>query len=269
MRELSFDNVSLIYRKDNNEVQALDGLSFSVESGASAAIIGPSGCGKSSLLKMACGLISPTSGSVSIDGAPIDKPRSETAFIPQDFGILPWKSVQANAELGLKMRHVARRERSQKAASVLGSLGLGEFARSYPSQLSGGMKQRLALARALAFDVDLLLMDEPLSALDSLLREQIQDMLLELWREKGYAQIMVTHSIEEAVFLGERIVIMDSRPGKVIAQIDNSEMGSVSYRQSATFHDRCDEIRLLLMEKKPEKCAFDASCQLEEGEGVA
>lgn len=259
MNELSFDNVSLVYKKDGREVQALDGLSFSVASGASVAIIGPSGCGKSSLLKMACGLLAPSSGQVSIDGAPIDRPRSETAFIPQDFGILPWKNVQANAELGLKIRHVPRRERKQRAACVLGSLGLGEFARSYPSELSGGMKQRLALARALTLDIDLLLMDEPLSALDSLMREQIQDMLLDLWCERRYAQVMVTHSIEEAVFLGERIVIMDSRPGKVVAQIDNPDMGSVSYRQSAIFHDRCDEIRSLLMGRYASESSLEAS----------
>lgn len=248
MNELAFDNVSLVYRKDGREVKAIDGLSFVVSSGESVAIIGPSGCGKSSLLKMACALVRPTSGDVTFDDAPLVEPRSNVALIPQDFGLLPWKSVRSNVELGLKIRHIARDERRQKADAALASLDLQDFSRSYPSELSGGMKQRVALARALALDVDLLLMDEPLSALDSLLRERIQGMLLGLWRARRYAQIMVTHSIEEAVYLGERILIMDHRPGKVIAEIDNHGMGDTSFRQSFLFHDRCDMIRGMLVD---------------------
>lgn len=246
MEELVFDNVSLVYEKDGRRICALEDLSFTVSQGESVAIIGPSGCGKSSLLRMACGLQKPTSGCVRIDGRQVDAPGNDTALIPQDFGLLPWKNVQANAELGLKIRHVARDERRRRARCALSSLGLDEFASAYPNELSGGMRQRLALARALALDVGLMLLDEPLSALDSLLREQIQDMLLNLWRSKDYAQVMVTHSIEEAVFLGQRILIMDDRPGKIIAEIVNDQVATDSFRQSAAFHGLCDDIRSLL-----------------------
>ena len=200
--------------EDGKGTLALDGLSFSVEKGESVAIIGPSGCGKSSTLQMAAGLLQPTSGKVTIDGAPVTAPRQDTSLILQDFGLLPWKTVRDNAELGLKIHGVGKAERRQRAERALGLVGLQDFAQAYPSGLSGGMRQRLALARSLALDVDLLLMDEPLSALDALLREQLQDTLLALWQAQGYAQILVTHSIEEAVFLGQRILVLTPRPGR-------------------------------------------------------
>lgn len=248
MEALAFDNVSLIYETDGRSSVALSDVDLRVAAGESVAIIGPSGCGKTSILKLACALRRPTEGSVRVEGAPLEAPRSDVAYIPQDFGILPWKSVLANAELGLKLRGVSRAERRQKAVTALDAVGLSGFERSRPSELSGGMKQRLALARALALDVDLLLLDEPLSAIDWLLREQLQDMLLELWQSKGYAQMLVTHSIEEAVFLGQRIVIMSARPGTVVAQVLNARAGSADYRESAPFHEMCDRVRRLLAE---------------------
>lgn len=242
MKTLRFENVSLSY----DGLLALDGLDLEVEGGQSVAIIGPSGCGKSSSLSLAAGLARPTSGSVEIDGVPVDGPREATGLILQGFGLLPWKTVRKNAELGLKVRGVGAAQRSQRAQHALELVGLAPFADSYPSELSGGMRQRLALARSIALDVDLLLMDEPLSALDALLREQMQETLLSLWREQGYAQVLVTHSIDEAVYLGQVIYVMTPRPGRVVARVENPLAGREGYRTMSAFHEKANELRTLL-----------------------
>ena len=247
MRELSFSDVSLRYEAaDGTCTQALAGLSLTVSGGQSVALIGPSGCGKSSTLQMAAGLLQPTEGSVRIDGAELSSPRQRTGLILQDFGLLPWKSVLANAELGLKIRGVDKQERRARALSALELVDLAAFADKYPGELSGGMQQRLAIARVLALDVDLLLMDEPLSALDALLREQLQETLLVLWKEQGYAQVLVTHSIEEAVFLGQRIVVLSPRPGRIVGIVENPHMGEDGYRGSEEYFALCTDIRTLL-----------------------
>ena len=246
---LAFSNIAVEYSssdKGGESLVALENLSLTVGSGESVAVIGPSGCGKSTLLRLASGLLAPTSGAVEADGARVEGPRRGTALILQDYGLLPWKTVRANAELGLTVQRVARAERRRRAEEALAAVGLERFADAYPSELSGGMQQRLALARAMAMDADLLLMDEPLSALDALLREEIQDMLLRSWRERGYSQILVTHSIEEAVFLGRRIVVMAPRPGRIVAELENPEMGRADYRSSEAFFERCRAVRAAL-----------------------
>lgn len=247
---LDFDNVVLDYPAAAGEgsLRALEGLSLSIPRGQAVAIIGPSGCGKSSLLRLASGLMQPRSGQVLEGGQPLRGTREGTALILQDFGLLPWKDVFHNAELGLKIRKLPADERRRRTMAALERVGLAGFERSYPRQLSGGMQQRLAMARALAMDVDTLLMDEPLSALDALLREELQDTLLEQWLQGGYTQLLVTHSIEEAVYLGQRIVVMAPRPGRVVAQIDNFEMGSRSYRGEELFYQRCRQVRAALDE---------------------
>lgn len=229
-------------------LRALDDLTLSVHEGEAVSIIGPSGCGKSTLLRLAAGLAAPTHGQVTQDGDPLSEPCQGTALILQDFGLLPWKSVYANAELGLKIRGIDADARRAKTLAALERVGLSGFEKSYPNQLSGGMQQRLALARAIAMDIDTLLMDEPLSALDALLREDLQDALLELWAKSRYTQVLVTHSIEEAVYLGQRIVVMAPRPGRVVAQVANSEMGQRSYRDTDLFFERCREVRRALDE---------------------
>lgn len=249
MTTLSFDSVSLTYEGSDRSVRALDALSLEIAAGEPVAVIGPSGCGKSTLLLLAAGLLAPTAGRALVDGAPIAGPRRETALILQDFGLLPWKTVEANAGLGLEVRGVAREERRRRSAEALERVGLADFARAYPSELSGGMRQRLGLARAVALDADVLLMDEPLSALDALKREDLQDVLLELWQRRGHTQVLVTHSIEEAVFLGRRVVVMTPRPGRVAAIVDNPEMGADGYRDSETYHQRCVQLRRVLSEE--------------------
>jgi NitT/TauT family transport system ATP-binding protein len=227
-------------------LRALDGLSLSMEAGQSVCIIGPSGCGKSSMLRLAAGLAKPTSGLVLAHGEPLMGPRGDCALILQDFGLLPWKSVYKNAELGLRVRKVPREERRVRTLAALESVGLAGFEHAWPSELSGGMQQRLALARAVAMQADLLLMDEPLSALDALLREEMQLMLLKSWREGGYGQVLVTHSIEEAVLLGQRIVVMAPRPGRVVATVENPGMGTPEYRTTQEFFARCNQVRQAL-----------------------
>jgi NitT/TauT family transport system ATP-binding protein len=231
-------------------VTALAGYTLAVSRGEPLALIGPSGCGKSTSLLLAAGLLAPTEGSVCVAGEPITRPRLTTALILQDFGLLPWKTVRENAALGLRIRHFSRAEREQRTDRALEQVGLLEFARAYPGELSGGMRQRLALARALALDVDLMLMDEPLSALDALLREGLQDLLLGLWQERGYAQLLVTHSIEEAAFLGRRIVVLTPRPGRVAAIIDNPGMGEHSYRGTQAFYLICQQVRAALQKSR-------------------
>ena len=243
---IEFENVGLTYGRGNEAIEALRSVTFEVGAGESIALIGPSGCGKSTTLHLLAGLLVPNEGEVLVDGSPVSEPRRETAFIQQDLGLLPWKTVLQNAMLGLAIRKVPRSEALERARSALARVELTEFEQSWPKDLSGGMRQRLALARALAMDADLLLMDEPLSAIDALLRESLQDTLLELWRERGHTQVLVTHSIEEAVYLGQRVVVFSSRPATVVAVVANPNAGEVGWRASGEFSAKCQEIRAML-----------------------
>jgi len=249
MAALSFDSVSLTYEGSGRPVRALESFSLEIANGEPVAVIGPSGCGKSTMLLLAAGLLAPIGGAVRVAGEPVVGTRRETALILQDYGLLPWKTVADNAGLGLEIRGVGRDERRRRVSEALERVGIAEFARAYPGELSGGMRQRLALARAVALEADLLLMDEPLSALDALTREDLQDVLLELWRSRAHAQVLVTHSIEEAVFLGRRIVVMSPRPGRVTAVVDNEAMGEEGYRASVAFYERCARLRALLADE--------------------
>ncbi|TDB38327.1 MAG: ATP-binding cassette domain-containing protein [Actinobacteria bacterium] len=221
-------------------------MNLEVGDGEPIAIIGPSGCGKSTLLLALAGLLPADAGEVLIGGEAVTRPRRRTALILQDFGLLPWKTVAHNAALGLEVRGVEAGARRKVVDEALERLGLAEFAEAYPGELSGGMRQRLALARALALDADLLLMDEPLSALDALTREDLQNLLLGIWQQRGHTAVLVTHSIEEAVFLGRRVVVMSPRPGRVASIVDNPEMGEAGYRETPAFLERCVELRRLL-----------------------
>ncbi len=246
MNALELTGVTLTYEGSGRGVRALDALVMSVEQGEPVSVIGPSGCGKSTMLLVSAGLLTPDEGEVLAAGRRLTGVRRETALILQDYGLLPWKTVWDNAALGLRVRGASRKEAGEVALGALERVGLLEFARAYPGELSGGMRQRLALARAVALDADLLLMDEPLSALDALTREDLQDVLLDLWRRRGHAQVLVTHSIEEAVYLGRRVLVMSPRPGRIAAVVENAEMGEAGFRSSALFHERCVWLRSLL-----------------------
>jgi NitT/TauT family transport system ATP-binding protein len=246
MAGVRIDGVGVVYHGVDTDVAALDGVDLALGDGESVALIGPSGCGKSTLLLAMAGLLAPTTGTVLVDDAAVNGPRLRTALILQDFGLLPWKTVLQNAELGLRIRHHPPLERRRRALEALARVGLDDVLTLYPSELSGGMRQRLALARALALDADLLLMDEPLSALDALTREDLQDLLLRLWLDRRHTAVLVTHSIEEAVYLGRKLVVMTPRPGRVARVLDNPGAGDEAYRGTDEFHAKCVELRGLL-----------------------
>jgi NitT/TauT family transport system ATP-binding protein len=237
---------SVTYHGVSGRVAALERFELSMAKGESVAVIGPSGCGKSTLLLAVAGLVQLTEGRIEVAGEAVRGPRLRTALILQDFGLLPWKNVFRNAALGLEIRGVLPQERARRVREALERVGLAEFARAYPGELSGGMRQRLAAARALALDADLLLMDEPLSSLDALTREDLQELLLEIWLQRRHTAVLVTHSIEEAVFLGRRLVVMTPRPGRVGAVLENPRVGEPGYRSTPEFYARCGEVRQLL-----------------------
>lgn len=232
MQVLSLEELSHSYQTQDGRVLALKHINFEVRAQESVAILGPSGAGKSTLLQIIDGLLKPTEGSVYIDGNKLEGPREHTALILQDLGLFPWKTVLDNASVGLEVRGMSKAQAHKKAREVLKKVELSHVEKLYPQELSGGMKQRLAIARALILDCDLLLMDEPLSALDALLRERMQNLLIEMQKEYKYAQIIVTHSIEEAVLLGDKIIVMDEKPGQIIDIISNPKRGESSYRDS-------------------------------------
>lgn len=239
---ISLRNVSKIY----GEITAIENVSFDIDRGESCAIIGPSGCGKSTLLLIISGLLKPTKGKVYVDGKSIKSPLQNAALILQDYGLFPWKTVYDNIALGLRIRGVNRKTEKRRVIELLDKFGLRGFEKHYPKQLSGGMKQRVALARALAIEPEILLMDEPLSSLDALSREKMQNFLLELWKETNSTVILVTHSIEEAVFLGRKIIVLTPRPARVKAVIDNPLVGDKEYRQSEVYFEKCKEVRQII-----------------------
>ncbi len=242
-------NVSLNYWHTilSQEFCALSRITFHARKGERIALVGASGSGKSSLLKLIMGLLQPSEGSVLIDDEPVKRPRQNTALILQDFGLLPWKKVLDNAALGLIIRGVPKKEAYMRAREMLAEVGLEDVCNSYPAELSGGMQQRLALARSLVLDIDLLLMDEPLSALDAMLRERLQRLILTSQQRFGYTQIVVTHSIEEAALLGERVLVMAKNPGRIVADIANPHQGDENYLTSSHYHEACQTIREALL----------------------
>lgn len=242
-----FSDCTLEYRQKNTSLQVYRDFNFSIKRGESIVLIGPSGCGKSTMLYLLSGLLKPTSGQVLIAGQKVDKPRQTTGFILQEYGLFPWLNVRDNVKLGLKIRGMQSAAQMKRADQALEEMGLGAFKHHYPSQLSGGQRQRVALARVLALDPDLLLMDEPLSSLDALTRERLQNLLLEIWQKEKLTTVLVTHSIEEAIFLGSRIIVLaDHLPTKVIADIENPWVGKPNFRNTEDFFQLTVKVRDLL-----------------------
>jgi NitT/TauT family transport system ATP-binding protein len=227
-------------RKEKTEI--FKDISFQLKKGESLAIIGPSGCGKTSLLYTISGLIRPTYGTVSINGNKVLKPGGNQALILQNIGLLPWKTVWNNTVLNLDIDEKNR----DRIKGILSSLGLEGLARRYPTQLSEGQKKRVGLARALARNPSILLMDEPLASLDALTKENIQNLTLKLWKEEELTMILVTHDIDEAAFLGQRIMVLSERPARVKAMVENPEMGNISYRKNEEFYQQVQKLRELL-----------------------
>ena len=221
----------------------LSDISFVLKQGMSLSVIGPSGCGKTTLLYIISGLISPSSGRVLIDDNEVKGTESRTAFILQDYGLLPWKSVLDNVELGMKIRGIPSEERKKSAVKIISELGISQHIDRYPATLSGGEKQRVAIARALASGPEILLMDEPFSSLDTLTRERLQQTMSDLQKNHGLTMITVTHSIEEAVFLGDEIMVMTPGPGKINRLINNKSRRISGFRNSEAFFKTCSTIR--------------------------
>lgn len=232
-------------------------FTWSVQRGEAWAVLGPSGCGKSTLLYLLAGLRLPTAGCIWIDGQPVQRPRPRTGLILQEYGLLPWATVRQNAELGLNIRrfygpdgrHAPALSAAQTAVDPLEvltwlqRLGLDGIAGQYPAQLSGGQRQRTAIARTLALQPDLLLMDEPFSSLDAPSREGLQGLTLELKREQSLTLVIVTHAIEEAAFLGEKILLLSNPPNKQPVILDNPEAGQPGWRSSSAYQEMCQQLR--------------------------
>ncbi len=208
-------NLSLSFRPKNRApVTALTDLNLAVARGEFISIVGPSGCGKSTFLNILLGLIKQDSGTLELNGTPITGPSQERAMVFQEFGLLPWRTVAANIELGLELKGTPTAARTERATELIQLVGLNGFERHYPHELSGGMKQRVGLARALATEPQVLLMDEPFAALDAQTRDLMQTELLQIWERTKKTVLFVTHSIEEAAYLSDRVIIMTARPGR-------------------------------------------------------
>ena len=210
---LVLSGVGKSFRSKTGELRALDGVSLSVGDGVFVSIVGASGCGKSTLLRIVAGLEDATDGELLIDGAPLAGPGRDRGMVFQAYTLYPWLSAQENVEFGLE--HLPRKSRAEAARRYLGVVGLNDFAHHYPSQLSGGMQQRVAIARALALRPRMLLMDEPFGALDAQTRSLMQELLLSIWEHDRLSVLFVTHEIDEAIFLADRICVLAANPGRV------------------------------------------------------
>ncbi|EMV9186169.1 ABC transporter ATP-binding protein [Escherichia coli] len=218
---LRVENVSLRYRTpDGGTFSALENVSFEVPDQQFAVIVGPSGCGKSSLLYLTAGLSEPTEGDIYVGGQLVDGPGADRGMVFQSYTLFPWLTVRQNVEFGLKRRGMQTAERREIVDHYLDEVGLRRFENNYPKQLSGGMMQRVAIARALANDPQILLMDEPFGALDSQTRMQMQQLLLRVWDHSKKTVVFVTHDIDEAILLGDRVYVMGARPGRIKRILD-------------------------------------------------
>ncbi len=240
--KIVLDNLSQIYKvssgqkkgKKENEFLALDQFTLSVNEGEFIVIVGPSGCGKSTLLDIIAGLSNARSGSISIDGKRVSGPDLDRGFVMQGYALFPWRTVLKNVEFGLELKHVPRKDRSAAARKYINLVGLDQYENRYPYELSGGMKQRVAIARSLAYDPEVLLMDEPFAAVDAQTRETLQDELMRIVEKTNKTVIFVTHSIDEAVLLADRVVVMTCSPGRIKESI---EVNLPRPRTNASMHE--------------------------------
>ncbi len=224
--------------------KVLNQVSLTLEKHCTYAVIGASGCGKTTLLYTLAGLKQPTSGTITIDGQPLTGIRQSTGLILQDYGLLPWKTVWDNIAFPLKTRGFGKHEIVQKVGAFLKSLGMKNYSNKLPGELSGGQKQRVAIGRTLALEPDLLLMDEASSALDAMTKEHIQNLILSIYKQRLLTLVMVTHNIEEAVFLGQKIIVMQN--GNIRHIMDNPQFGLENSRSSLAFYRTCLELRAWL-----------------------
>lgn len=255
---ISFAQITFAYP---NQPPIFQDFSWQVEPGEAWAVIGPSGCGKSTLLYLAAGLRRPSAGQVNVAGQPVPRPRASTGLVLQDFGLLPWATVWENAALVMRMGQFYRGKRvpddiprpyprpditPDQVNRWLARLGIADQRDKYPNQISGGQRQRTAIARSLLQQPNLLLMDEPFSSLDALTREDLQRLTLELRQETGVTTVIVTHNIEEAVYLGQRILVLGRAPNRETGTVENAGAGTLDFRSQPAYQQKCTELRAVL-----------------------
>jgi NitT/TauT family transport system ATP-binding protein len=249
--EIVVDGVSHHYRPAvGRVVLALEDVSLEVRNSEFLALLGPSGCGKSTLLYLIGGFLPVESGKIIVNGKPVAGPGPDRGIVFQHFALFPWKTVRKNVLYGLERQGLPRAEREARAQSFIDLVGLSGFEDSYPSQLSGGMKQRAAIARTLAFDPRMLLMDEPFGALDAQTRSLMQTELLNIWEKTRKTVIFVTHDVHEAVYLAGRVAVMSARPGRIKTLVDTSfDKDDPDLHRTKTFVDKVEEVWSLVREE--------------------
>lgn len=256
-------------RGANATFTALDDISIDLDDGEFLVVVGPSGCGKSTLLDLLGGLTTPTSGRILLDGEPVTGPALDRGIVFQQYALLPWRTARSNIEFGLEAKGLPKKARRELAEHYLELVGLHGFGDRYPHELSGGMKQRVAIARSLAFDPEVLLMDEPFAALDAQTRESLQDELLRIRRETGKTILFITHGIDEAVYLGQRVAVLTSRPGRIktVVEVDiDRDVDDV--RSSEAFRNLRHDIWSLLHSEVTRARDLELATASEEGRHV-
>lgn len=259
MKDLNVTGVGMVYNVPNgDDVHALHDVSFDLPAGRLLTLLGPSGCGKTTLLNILAGFLAPTSGSVSLGGEPITGPGQDRGMVFQQGALFEWLDVESNIAFGPKMNKKDKAETKTLVNDLLRTVGLGGFGDKHVYELSGGMQQRVALARCLANQPDVILMDEPLGALDALTREKMQSLILELWKETGKTIVLVTHSVEEALFLGDRLFVMAPRPGRIERDYElpfakiGLDVEPRELKASPEFIEKREEILTLIWEMEEE-----------------
>jgi NitT/TauT family transport system ATP-binding protein len=235
--KLRAENISMVFNRDGNQVAVLDSVDLEVSEGEFVCILGPSGCGKSTLLNVIAGFISPTAGQVRIDGEAVRGPDPRRIFVFQERGVFPWLTVEGN--IGFGLFKLSKSERAERIAHYVKLVGLQGFEKAYPQELSGGMKQRLEVARALAVNPDVLFLDEPFGALDSITRLTMRGELLRIWQAERKTIVFVTHDIEESIQLADRVIVMSARPASIqrVVNIDMSHPRDISSRRYLELRD--------------------------------
>ena len=244
---IQVNDLSVFYKSKNKEIKALEKIDFTANSDDICAIIGPSGCGKSTLLNVLSGIITKYEGQVLLNGEELNPHLHKIGFIPQNFGLLPWKTVEENCLLSFKIRReLITDDVNKRMNQMMEKLNIDHLKNRYPNELSGGQKQRVSMVRSFLMQPDVLLMDEAFSALDAIIKEEAQELFLDIWNENKINTFFVTHSIEEALYMGKKIIIMSNTPGQIVEIIENPMFNQSNFRQHPNYLDLYEYIKNLI-----------------------